>query len=662
MKKGKLYLILLLLACIPTGMFSQTAEYNAVNNWVYPTAEKYVGMDFINASTGKLINNGAIWYSHNFTNSGVVDFVGTLATNPALSKFSGSATQHISGTGTTRFYSLEFSSQLVAGAYSLEQNVTVAHQVDFTKGILTSLQTTPETMTNMLLLENSAISMNTSDNSYVDGFVSKTGNSAFTFPIGNGGFYRSASISAPALTTDCFAARYLYANPNAAGYTRTSKENTISQVSDKEYWVVNRTSGSSNVQLTLSWDSRTSTALPANLNQIKIVRWDGTKWIDEGNVSATGTVTTGTVTANVTGYGVFTLAAAITNPPVAVDDNVTSFENNPATGNVSANDQVSNGTTLTVTGFSIAGTAYAPGSTATIANVGTITIAAGGSYTFTPVLNYSGTVPTVTYTISDEVGLTDTGDLIIKVLPLPELQKSSTKPVMNNDGTFSWTYILSVQNDTPFALDSIQIKDNLDDVFKDKGCTYTITSIIASGTLIANGLYNGSSNTNTLIDGSGQAVGSQDTIRIEVKVDTHGQAEALKVFNQAVLTAVMNNVKVSLLSDDKSVDGTQNPTQTVIPLVNIFIPDAFSPNGDGINDKFKIVHDTSTRLEIEVFNRDGNTVYKNSDYQNDWEGKGSGSLFGKDIIDGTYFVAYKIIDKQSREVIIKGIKSITIRR
>ena len=39
-------------------------------------------------------------------------------------------------------------------------------------------------------------------------------------------------------------------------------------------------------------------------------------------------------------------------------------------------------------------TTYAAGSTATIANVGTLVIAANGAYTFTPAANYNGTVPT----------------------------------------------------------------------------------------------------------------------------------------------------------------------------------------------------------------------------------------------------------------------------
>ena len=652
-----------LLAFFCIAAVAQQAEYNVGSNWVYPMAQKFVGVDFINSASGSVINNGTILYSRNLINNGTVNFVTTLPTNPALSKFVGAAQQRISGSGFTRFYSIQFASQLETGAYSLEQNVTVAHQVDFTKGIVTAFQTTPEKAMNVMQFEASATSVNASDDCYVDGFVSKLGNSAFTFPIGNGGFYRPASISATTTVTDCFEARYLYVNPDNAGYTRNQKSLSILQVSDKEYWVINRTSGSSNGQITLSWDiNKTSATPPIGLKGLSVARWDGTKWIDEGNVLTTGNETVGTVTANVTGYGIFTLATIIMNPPEAIDDNVTSFEDVPLTGTVLANDQVSNGTTLAVTSFSIAGTAYVPGVNATIPNVGTVTITSNGTYTFIPVLNFSGTAPTVTYTIRDDANMTDTGDLIINVFALPEFQKSSTKPVMNNDGTWSLTYILSVQNDTPFAVKSLQVKDNLDDVFKTKGCTYTITSITATGSLNANGLYNGSNNLNTLLDGLSLAANRLDSIRIEVKVESNSQIDSIHVFNQAVLSGTINSVNISLLSDDNTVVGTQDPTETVIPADIIYIPDAISPNGDGINDNLVIGHDAKSKVELEIFNRDGSLVYKNTDYQDEWNGKGSNSWLGRDLVDGTYFISFKLINKSTGEVVTKGVRYITLRR
>jgi len=657
------YGIFMLLAFVAMEAYGQKAEYNIGSNWVHPDGQKFIGMDYINSTTGTSMNNGTVWYSGNFTNDGVVDFDNSLVLNPAQSMFAGDALQHISGTGTTRFYSLMLGSQFAPVAYSLEQNISVSHQVNFSNGILSTLQTTPETMMNIVQFESGATCINTSNKSHVDGFVSKTGNTAFTFPIGNGGFYRPASISAPTTVTDCFAARYQYVNPDNAGYTRTKKVAALARISDKEYWVVNRTNGTSNGKLTLSWDvSKTSAPVPDNLNILAIARWDGEKWINEGNISTIGNSTAGTITTNVTGYGIFTLANIVVNPPIVVNDTITTYENTDISGALLANDSVFDGNALSLIAFSINGTTYQPGTTAIIPNVGTIIIGSDGVFTFSPSLNYNGILPTITYTVSDGDNSSDPGELIISVLPLPELKKKSGKPVMNNDGTFSWTYIITLLNDTPNRIDNVQVEDNLDDVFNSKNCSYTVTSISATGSLTANGLFNGSSNVKTLIDGSSLASGQQDSIRIELKVNTNGQPDSISVFNQAILKAKASFGEISVKSRADLTTVKPNPTQTNIPAVQIILPDGFSPNGDGINDEFVIVHPINSKMEIEVYNRSGNVVYKSTDYKNNWDGKGSDNFLGRDLVDGTYYCSYKEISVSTGQLVTKGVKFITIHR
>jgi gliding motility-associated-like protein len=663
MEEKKLYKILFLFILVWHGVSAQKAEQNSGKSWVHPGGQKFIGMDFVNTPTGVLMNNGSVWYSGNVTNNGTIGFDTNLPVTSTMSYFAGDALQHISGSGTTGFYSVMFGSQLTSVAYSLEQSITVAHKVDFSKGVLAAKQTTPETMMNMLLLENGSICINASDNSYMDGFVSKTGNSAFTFPIGNGGFYRPASIGTSATTTDCFTARYLYKDPDAAGYSRAKRVSGISQISDKEYWVVNHTNGTGNGQLTLSWDvSKTSAVVPANLSTLAIVRWDGTKWIYEGNATATGNSNAGNITASVTGYGIFTLGTIVVNSPVAVNDTVNAYEDTALSGNVLTNDSVFDGKSLTLTGFSINGTSYKPESTANIPNVGTVSIAASGVFNFVPVLNYNGIIPEITYTISDGEMNAVAGKLMIKIQSLPEFVKTASKPVEKNDGTFGWNYTLTILNDTHESISNIQVEDNLDDVFNTKGCSYKITHISASGDLTANGLYNGSNIVKTLIDGSSIPTGHQDSICIEVNVDTRGQNEIVSVYNQATLNFLTSVGKMSMKSRADNTQIVPTETQTDIPVSQIIVPDGFSPNGDGINDMFVIGHPMLTKVEIQVLNRNGNPVYESSDYQNNWAGKGTGTLLGTELKDGTYYCSYKLTSISTGQVVDKGVKFITIRR
>lgn len=56
-------------------------------------------------------------------------------------------------------------------------------------------------------------------------------------------------------------------------------------------------------------------------------------------------------------------------------------------------------------------------------------------------------------------------------------------------------------------------------------------------------------------------------------------------------------------------------------LYELLIPNVFTPNNDGYNDFFEILH-VHSELKIEVFNRWGNLVFKSDNYQNDWNGNG----------------------------------------
>lgn len=69
---------------------------------------------------------------------------------------------------------------------------------------------------------------------------------------------------------------------------------------------------------------------------------------------------------------------------------------------------------------------------------------------------------------------------------------------------------------------------------------------------------------------------------------------------------------------------------------NMIIPNGITPNDDGINDVFEIVNSSCCEsIAIKVFNRWGNMVYQNDDYQNDWKGYNQS---GTKLVQGTYFI------------------------
>ena len=295
---------------------------------------------------------------------------------------------------------------------------------------------------------------------------------------------------------------------------------------------------------------------------------------------------------------------------------------------------------------------------------GTVIVNSDGTYTYTPIANYSGT-DSFTISVNDGKGGFTSVTVDVIVIPLPSITKKASKPVLDSDGkTFRWTYTITVINDTEQRIDSIQVVDDLDKVFLSKGCTYEVTSKSATRTLWINGLYNGSNIIETLLSNRSYLNSqSKDSIIFEVKVNTNNYIG--NVFNQAILNAYIPLTKYQLsniLSDDLGYGGTKDTTVTPLLPIELFIPDGFSPNNDGWNQTFVIVHSNTIKIEFEVFNCWGNSVYKNSDYQNDWDGKGTGNFLGQELPTGTYYCKYNAINTKNGETVAKGVKNITLRR
>jgi gliding motility-associated-like protein len=81
---------------------------------------------------------------------------------------------------------------------------------------------------------------------------------------------------------------------------------------------------------------------------------------------------------------------------------------------------------------------------------------------------------------------------------------------------------------------------------------------------------------------------------------------------------------------------------------SFLLPNAFSPNGDGINDRFVISGlGLTEESSIEVFNRWGTIVYRSEgkNYDNNWDGTsnvGAMISIGKELPNGVYFYVFEV--------------------
>lgn len=86
----------------------------------------------------------------------------------------------------------------------------------------------------------------------------------------------------------------------------------------------------------------------------------------------------------------------------------------------------------------------------------------------------------------------------------------------------------------------------------------------------------------------------------------------------------------------------------VVDCYQIYMPTAFTPDGDGLNDEFKVVYNGDiSDFEMMIFTRSGKKVFESRNINFGWDGKISGSQ----IEEGAYFyvVRYKDANDKIRE-------------
>lgn len=97
-------------------------------------------------------------------------------------------------------------------------------------------------------------------------------------------------------------------------------------------------------------------------------------------------------------------------------------------------------------------------------------------------------------------------------------------------------------------------------------------------------------------------------------------------------------VTLHAINDIGCTDTAVRKYYMVIPDKILVVPNAFSPNGDGINDKWEIAGLRNvTNCHVEIFNRWGQSVYSSTGYATPWDG----SFKGKAAPVATYYYVIK---------------------
>ncbi|WP_037326043.1 Ig-like domain-containing protein [Runella zeae] len=246
------------------------------------------------------------------------------------------------------------------------------------------------------------------------------------------------------------------------------------------------------------------------------------------------------------------------------------------------------------------------------------------------------------------------------------------------DGSLNVTYRVILKNYGAGTLTNVQVTDSLTKVYSSlNGASYQLVGTPTASdvsTLRINPDFDGDRDANLLIaEQSRLAGGLTDSLFFTINVTTDGRLTPYQ--NRVLGTALAGQNTVSDYSTNglnPDLNGDNDPTSlaeaefTPIVIISdggLFIPEGFSPNGDGINDKFVIRHPSGTKIVLEIYNRWMNLVYRNNDYQNDWEGGANVGVGNSNqaVPVGTYFYNVILLDQNGGEI-KKSSRFMTINR
>ncbi|WP_173010293.1 Ig-like domain-containing protein, partial [Mycolicibacterium sp. P9-64] len=265
---------------------------------------------------------------------------------------------------------------------------------------------------------------------------------------------------------------------------------------------------------------------------------------------------------------------AVNDAPVAGDDGVSTTEDNPASGNVLTNDTDIDSSTITVAN---------PGTITT--THGTVTLAADGSFTYTPVANYNGT-DSFTYQATDGTTVSDLATVTITITAVNDAPVSVGDTATNHEDTSVTGNVLT--NDTDIDSGTLTVVS-----------PGTITTTHGTVTLAADGSftytpqsnYNGTDSfTYQATDGTTISDLATVTITITAVNDTPAAGDDTATTNED--TPVSGNVLTNDTDIDSSTVTVANPgtittdhgtvtlaadgSFTYTPTANFFGTDSFT--------------------------------------------------------------------------------------
>jgi len=271
MKSMRQVLLLLVTASLCSGARAQL--YNNGTFYVGSTGVLFVNGSFTNTAASDYQNNGTVYISGDISNN-----QGSMSAGTGRTYFNGATAQTLSGSQPFRNLNVNIdnSSGLV-----LTNRLAVGNGTDglltFTSGTITSGTNTQD----VYFYPGSSYTGFDSSH-HVIGYVTKSGNTDFDFPIGTG--THPADLSLTGLSADAdFQVFY-----TGSGYGQYNTDGTLvtDGVFGGEWWNVALTAGAADAHVTLKWDDARKRLNHTDPSALVVAHFTSGQWTSAGGTSS----------------------------------------------------------------------------------------------------------------------------------------------------------------------------------------------------------------------------------------------------------------------------------------------------------------------------------------------------------------------------------------
>lgn len=112
--------------------------------------------------------------------------------------------------------------------------------------------------------------------------------------------------------------------------------------------------------------------------------------------------------------------------------------------------------------------------------------------------------------------------------------------------------------------------------------------------------------------------------------------------DEPVLVKLINNAEAGGCGNDLALDDIELIRCSACPPEPVFVPDAFTPNNDGNNDRLAVYLADFVSVNVKIFNRWGELMYSSNNLTEQWDGTSANAPCPPG--DYTWVVTYEAVD------------------